>query len=396
MVARRARCWSVPALLAVSAAAAMAVTAVAFPSLAAAATISGNVKEAAAPQSPLEGVRVCANQLNFQLDGLCTTTDAFGNYSLSLGQGQYSVHFDDSERNRNVVSQYYGGNPVPLGTPVTVASVGEAVTGIDAQLQPGSTIEGTVTDAITHGGIAGTPVCAEIQTPTGPYGRCVRSGAEGIYRINGLAPGDYPVEFQTGELNYQRQSYGERVEILGPGETVSGIDAAMKPGFEISGRLTEAGTGFPVERINVDLQWVGSEESAEALTNGSGEYVFRGLPEADYVLLFSRPLGPAGADIDCLTPQYYKGSSTLAGATVLHGVPGTAISGIDAELVNFCPKPPPPLQVTLAPPTPLGNTAKPPHCHKGFHRKRVKGHSRCVRKRHHHHNHHRHRKHPHG
>lgn len=367
-----------------------ALVAAAFPALASAGSISGTVTEAAGG-SPLQGVQVCADEQTGPLEGHCTSTDASGGYSLSVGAGQYSVHFDDTALDRNLVSQYYGGGPAPLGTLVTLASAAESRTGIDAQLQAGSTITGTVTDAFSHIGVAGLPVCAEVQTFTGPYGRCEHSGPGGAYTINGLAPGKYSVEFQTGSTSYQPQRYKESVEVIGPGETFSAIDAAMTLGVEISGRLTEAGTGIPASRVNVELLWVNSQETADVETDANGNYVLRGLPEAEYVVLFSRPLGPAGADVDCFAPQYYKSASTFSGATVLHGVPGVALTGIDAELVNFCPKSPPPLQVTFAPSTnPVGAPRRPLHCRKGFHRKRVKGKARCVRR---HKRHRRHRRH---
>jgi hypothetical protein len=169
----------------------------------------------------------------------------------------------------------------------------------------------------------------------------------------------------------------------------------MQVGFELGGRLTEAGTGAPASGVNVDLLWVGSEETAGATTDADGNYVIRGLPEASFALLFSRPIGPGGADVDCFAQQYFRGSSTLAGATILHGVPGTGLTGLDAELVNFCPKPgPPPLQVGFSPATtPVGAMPRTIHCHKGFHRKRVKGKARCVRRHEdRHHRHHRHHK----
>lgn len=379
---------------------AVSVSAAALPALASAGTISGTVTEAGSG-TRLGGVKVCSHVNPYTFEDTCTTTDASGDYALtSLPAGEYAVHFDDSGVNRNVVSQYYGGSDFYPGTRVTLAGPGDTLSGIDAELPEGSTIAGTVTDASSGLPIAGIPVCAYAEHGLdGPTGRCESSESTGAYAIRGLPPGDYEVEFQSGLLNYQPQRFDGSawpepptlVPIGGPGEMLSGKTAAMEVGVEISGRLTEAGTGQPLAGIPVELLQPGKESSGFIVTDANGQYVYRGLREGEYILAFSTPHGPFGTDIDCFATQYYKGATTLAGATVLAGVPGTALTGIDAELTRTCPKPgPPPLQVSFAPATTrVGAVKRKVRCRRGFQRKRVKGELRCVKR----HRRHRRRKH---
>jgi hypothetical protein len=376
--------------------------AAALPAAASAGTIAGTVTEAAGAHGPLGGVEVCWHKNPYDVEDVCTTTAGDGSYALSAAPGEYSVHFRD-RLNRNVVDQYNGGSSTYPGNRVTLASPTATVTA-NAQLQPGSTIKGKVTDAGTGQPLAGIPVCAFAELSGGGYERCWTSGSDGTYEINGLtadvsSPGKYEVEFQSGLLNYQPQDYNDkvwpeqpdRVEISAPGQTESNIDAAMKVGVEITGRVTEAGTGSPLSGIEVELLFVGREGNGLSRSNANGEFRFWGQREGDYNVLFSRADGPFGTDIDCYAAQYFNGSSTLAGATVLHGVPGTPITGINAALVRTCPKAgPPPLQVTFTP-APLVHHKR-LHCRKGFEKKRVKGKARCV-KRHKKHHGHRHRHH---
>ena len=368
----------------------------ALPALASAGTIAGTVTEASSG-NPLGGVKVCSHVDPYTFEDTCTTTDGAGSYALApLPAGSYAIQFDDSAANRNVVSQYYGGLTYP-GTRVQLASASETRTGIDVALQEGSTIEGTVTDAAGGEPLAGIPACAYAEDPVthNLHGRCESSGPGGTYVIRGLAPGKYEVEFQSGFLNYQAQRYDgkvwpeppDRVEITGPGEVESGIDAKMRVGVEITGRVTEAGTGNPLPRISVELLFVGREGNGLAQTGPNGEFRIWGQPEGEYLILFSKPDGPFGSDTDCYAAQYYRGSASAAGATVLHGVPGTPITGIDAQLVRTCPPPgPPPLQVSFTPVASKPKSRK-LHCRKGFQKKRVKGKARCVRHHKHHHHH---------
>lgn len=372
-----------------------ALASAAAPALASAGTITGTVTEAAGLHAPLDGVEVCWHKNPYTAEDVCTSTDAGGHYALTAASGTYSIRFRDQPRNRNFIDQYYGGSLADPGTYVTVADPDETVTGVDAQLVEGSTISGTVTDAGSAAALAGIPVCAGAFLPAGGfYQRCTMSGPAGSYTINGLAAGSYEVEFQSGLLNFQPQSYDGTawpepwtpVTIAGPGETKSGIDAAMKVGVEITGRVTEAGTGKAVQGIPIELLFVGREGNRLSFTGPNGEYRFWGQREGDHLVRFSHANGPYGFDGACFPSQYYKGSASADGATVLHGVPGIPITGIDAELVSTCPEPsssppPPPLQVGFAPATSqVGSTGRPIQCRKGFQRKRVKGKARCVKR----------------
>jgi hypothetical protein len=371
-----------------------------LPAAALAGSISGTVTNDGGPPAPAGGIEVCSHALPYSFEDSCTLTDFSGHYALgNLPGGSYTVHFSADGPNFNYVNQWYDdaaeyneADPVAIGA-------AENRSGVDAHLHQGGTIAGAVTDAVSHQPVAGFTVCAFATTFNGETGRCTRTDAGGSYAINGLrALPNYKIEFAGGdEFNYQTQYYdgteggaeqsmqGVAVAVVAPGSTTANIDAALFAGAEITGTLTEAGTHSPVVKMLVELQY-SNEGSRGTTTDAAGRYAFRGLPEGDYIVAFSPPTGIDGTDDDGFSAQYYKGSPTRAGATILHAVPGTALTGIDGEVVDlFPPLPPQPIAVRLVP------TRKHRlHCRKQFHKKKVKGKAHCVKvKRHHRHKKHR-------
>ena len=154
--------------------------------------------------------------------------------------------------------------------PVSQTSAKSALSGIDAQLSEGSTISGTVTDAASTGPVANFLVCAFAPTALGEVGRCDRTEAGGNYAINGLPPEDYKVEFlPEDEFNYLPQYYdgvdtlaaATPVAIAAANEVKAGIDAALLPGVEITGTLTEVGSGRALAGVEVSLLEAGTEQA---------------------------------------------------------------------------------------------------------------------------------------
>ena len=360
------------------------------PGLAAAGSISGTVVDEA--QAPIADVQVCARVEPFTVEEACDQTSAGGTYTLSgLVQGSYKVRFHEA-LNRNYVDQYYDEKGEFSAADLVSVGGTQDVTGIDAELSPGGTISGTVTDAVSAGPVANFPVCAFATTALGEVGRCWRTDASGNYAINGLAPEDYQVEFLgEGAFNYLTQYYDEAatsgaatlVKIEGPGEVEASIDAALDVGAEISGTLTEAGSHKPLANVQVALLEPVTEKVLRSVaTDVAGRYAFRGRPAGAYVIGFSHTLFGA-SNQDCYGAHYYKGSSTFAGATPLSVTPPQILSGVDGEVSKVCAgTEPQPIQVTLIERPPVVSQ----RCRKGFHRKWVKGKRRCVkkhRKRHH-------------
>src|SRR5262249_3512993 len=115
-----------------------------------------------------------------------------GSYSLAgLASGTYRIEFEGPSGSGSYQFQFYD-NRTSLATadPVTVTA-GQPTTGINAALQGGGAISGTVTDAVTHLPVAGIEVSAHASGDTIALG--ASTDANGRYTISGLHVGSYTV-----------------------------------------------------------------------------------------------------------------------------------------------------------------------------------------------------------
>lgn len=216
--------------------------------------IAGVVTDAS-DHEPIEGVEVCATRLGpFHAGevGYCRRTGGAGEYRVDdLGTGEYAVRFEAADAGANYVAQDHPG-------PVSFASPGEEVTGIDAALEPGLAIEGQVTDAATGlppeaTNFTSVPVCAYDPATQAAVGCTSVDLSTGGYSILGLPGGEYVVGFSVDTIEegldlhpdgYLRRYWNEvpgfaEATHLGagepPGTVIPGIDAKLSRGEEGSG-----------------------------------------------------------------------------------------------------------------------------------------------------------------
>ncbi len=206
--------------------------------------ISGAVSEAST-HTPIVGLPVCAlssalfeeQSESINLGGECATTGTDGDYTVSkLPPGKYIVIFGGLfGSGLNYISQYYEGKRSLDEANVSVAAE-KTTTGIDAELEQGGEISGTVTNASTGAPIVHLAVCA-----IGPVGQagdeqlsCAGTSANGEYLLAGLATGNFAIVF-FGE-GYLEQVYDGRSSLAEANlvsvtrkNVTSGIDVALQP-----------------------------------------------------------------------------------------------------------------------------------------------------------------------
>jgi hypothetical protein len=272
-----------------------------------AASINGTIT-ATNGGAPIEGVLVDI------LDTSCnivirTQTDAAGNYSASgFGQGDFYVHARGAFE--GFVSELYpdlprvASCPEPLdeGTLLSVA-VGQTATGIDFQLEDGSSISGVVSDI--NGPLAPGAARARIYSVDGTQLLVGQSGffngdfgePPNGYLIRGLPAGDYKVVLTGSALSppglidelydnvpCPRNSCppGSGVTIsLAPGEARSGIDAVLETGSRISGRITDE-QGNPISAL-VAIYNDAGRYAGFAASDANGDYITdMGFPAGTY------------------------------------------------------------------------------------------------------------------
>jgi len=206
--------------------------------------ISGAVSEVST-HTPIVDFPVCAlsralfeeQSESINLDGECATTAADGDYTISgLPPGKYIVIFGGLfGSGLNYISQYYEGRRSLNEANVSVAAE-STTTGIDAELEQGGEISGTVTNASTGTPIMHIAVCAI--GPVGQAGReqlsCAGTNANGEYLLPGLATGNFVIVF-FGE-GYLEQVYDGRSSLAEANlvavtrkNVTPGIDVALQP-----------------------------------------------------------------------------------------------------------------------------------------------------------------------
>jgi hypothetical protein len=314
--------------------------------------IAGTVVTNTLAETPIPGIEVCAREegggplepvgegLEGGLGGVfveqCATTEASGAYTISdLPSGKYEVEFAVPFKSAlDYVTQYYKEKSSPSEAELVPVTSGETTHGIDAKLDRGGWITGTVTDASTTVGIEGIEVCAFSAAAFG--GRCAITGPEGRYTVWALAGDQYTVTFfapSESSLNYAPQYYegksrsaeASKVTVRVEAETPN-IDAALAVGGQIAGRVTNASTSAAIEGILVCARPANSEGEGGGCTatGANGEYTISGLPSGSYKVGFN-----GGRNY---VTQYYNDVYTVAEGQAVSVVAKNVVAGVDAAL----------------------------------------------------------------
>jgi hypothetical protein len=167
-----------------------------------------------------------------------------------------------------------------------------------------ATIKGRVTN---EGGnpIEGITVCAEGLNLSYAGGCDWGTDAEGRYAIEGISEASYHVSFHVesnANLNYVPQWYGgaahpeEGALVAATGGLLENVNATMRTGGQIVGTVTDAGTGLPLEGVEVCAHQVGYFEDGEITycrrTDAAGTYGVKNLGTGSYRVEFRTESGP--------------------------------------------------------------------------------------------------------
>ncbi len=201
---------------------------------------------------------------------------------------------------------------------------------------------------IPHNPIMGIEVCAsstDLETFNEESFRCEKTNGSGEYMISGLASGEYDVEFaapSNSGLNYITRYYNEKSSFkeapnavtVSASSTTPDINAELEEGAEITGQVTRAVGGTPIEDIEVCAYSVSGEPEGFgcATSDSHGEYTVRGLPTSRYYVEFSSDSEfTEESNLDYVT-QYYDGAATEATATKVPAKASEMTEEIDASL----------------------------------------------------------------
>jgi hypothetical protein len=172
---------------------------------------------------------------------------------------------------------------------------------------------------------------------TAALGPTMAHATGGEYSIQGLPQDSFQVEFSAPEgSNLLSPVFfngkpslgaGDPVTVTPPGVT-GGINATFATGGEISGRVTAAGGGAPLQGIEVCAAPLVGFFGGCATTNANGEYIVPGLRTTEYEVGFFPPEGT-----DYLY-QYYNAKVSYEEANPVSVTAGATTPNINAALAG--------------------------------------------------------------
>ncbi len=243
--------------------------ALSLPAVSAAAETGTIVGTVSASGAPLAATKICA--IPALGVSTCAETNSEGKYELELAIGTYKVEFTGQvcaggACKPTYIRQFYDDEETYANAADVAVEEGATTPDIDATMQEGGAIEGTVERAALHpGALAGAEVCAEPGEALPPI--CTFTNAEGKYVLSGLGAGEYDLDFSG--MGYVSQYYDD-VEIrsearpvsVTPPEHVAGIDASLE----------ESAPGEPHDTKAPELSTAGNAKVGSVLQCSEGEW----------------------------------------------------------------------------------------------------------------------------
>lgn len=261
------------------------------PAMSIAGGLAGTIRDASTGL-PIAGIDLDLFDASFSPAGVNAVSGVDGTYLYSpLPAGQYFLRADPSLV-QGYVDQYHPG--VFLKSDAVAFSVPEfGTTIVDFSLETGSTISGTITSAATSLPVSGLDLDV-YDVNRGFIGSVnTRTGIDGSYMLGQFPAGSYFVRADPETTMYQDTYYLDKPTlasadpVLVDGATdVSGIDFSLTLAGFISGFLTDAMTGAPLDSLDLDVFDLSGQflSAYDGLSAADGSYLLGPLPPGDYLV----------------------------------------------------------------------------------------------------------------
>ena len=342
----------------------------------AALTLAGNVSGTVTDEAtgrPVERIHVVLFAPDVNPPPFCpdeilgdAVTDVDGTYSFGgLPAGNYKVGFlDDFFEIEDVPYRRYAPEWYNDKLKFDVADVvhvplGVRTRGIDAALAVGGTISGTVTDEagipLSPVVVGAVPLASIPSSISGGFAVFGFTDPNGQYHLRpGLQAGDYKVVFVDAHFpqpTYALEWYNDKPDFA-PADPVTvalgvdtpGIDATLALGGSISGTVTDAATGAPVQEICIEIFQDDGKRFGPpcppglpcpvSVTAGDGTYRVDRLPGGEYAVEFSECFSQFFSGFRGFLPEFYNDKPDLASADRVTVTVGVDTAGVDVALAR--------------------------------------------------------------
>ena len=270
-------------------------------------------------------------------------SDGNGDYSIvGLASGDYGIEFRSC--GRDVRPEFYDDQETLAAATAVAVTAGSDTSGIDAQLAPGGSISGTITDS------AGAPlekICVHGYDAAGEELSSDRSDLDGNYTLAGFDTGDYRIEFEQCASNYNvidefysdKETLAEATPVpVTAGSVTPDIDIQLARGGSISGTLIggsgSSGSIICFSQVQA-YDSVGDTAGSSVFPDSSGRYTINRLRTGDYRVQFVKYCADVSTEpVQGLPPviEFYRNKETLDDATPVSVTAGLDKPGIDAVL----------------------------------------------------------------
>ena len=291
--------------------------------------ITGRVTDRAG--KPVSGVCVLAVQARnghvFGGQTFGAQTSKSGGYTINVGvAGRYFVDFLTTCASKgNFAPQLWHGAGATAKATIVRVRPRVLIRHVDAVLGPGAEISGRVHSlSATHRPLGGICVFASGLGGQGLFQASATTRANGTFLVRDLATGKYHVQFFSGcgpQSSYLPLTLRKPVAVT-DGKTTTGVDAGLRLGGTISGRVTNA-AGHALRgicAIATTSVGPGVEIGIEVPTGANGRYQVPGLTGGLYQMQFMPGCGNNGPYAAQTLPKSVR-------VTV-----GKTTSGVDAVL----------------------------------------------------------------
>ena len=244
------------------------------------------------------------------------STDSSGRYLFPLPSGSYLIQFTPPSRS-SYAGQWWSG----VTDDDAAAEVSPGHSGIDARLEAGELLTGTVRGGTSRRSVAyagvwvyqggGADCCSFV---AGTF-----SDSSGSYGLR-LPSGTYRISYEAPAGASYADAWWPAATVFGDAEDITliedrrGVDPLLRSGYALSGTITDARTRAAVPDVSVYAMVGGSgasccSQAGVTVSNSLGSYRVV-VPTGTYRLYYAPP-----AESTDYTPIWWGGAATFTSAT---------------------------------------------------------------------------------
>jgi protocatechuate 3,4-dioxygenase beta subunit len=256
-----------------------------------------------------------------------TNTDSKGDYTLQgLISGSYKLQF--FPEGQNYFPEWYNGKDSFETADAVMVTEGQTTSGVDAQLDEGGMITGTVTDKNGVGLESITVSAWDLNNNCIDY---TYTNAAGFYTLYKLFSGNYKIQFY--DSNYFPEWYNDKDSFdsadsvsVSEGQTTIDINVQLQQGGQFTGMAADT-NGNGIEGIRIDLYDLNKNRIDIVYSDENGNYAFQLIPAGMYKIKFN-------ADGFSYISEWYNDKNSFDTADILELSEGQIVSNINAQLTE--------------------------------------------------------------